>query len=120
MQLWPRLSGLQNHACTKAAFGSLLPMDCKKSHCPHILNRSLLPILQGFLDITRLALEVMTVAQAAYIVAIFACLYAAQAATLIQNVISINGTYQQSAALPAVCVLVGSSSCWGIHDDQPV
>ena len=52
----------------------------------------------------------MTVVQAAYIVAIFACLYAAQAATLIQNTISINGTYQQSAALPAVCVLVGSSS----------
>ncbi len=62
----------------------------------------------------------MTVAQAACIVAIFACLYAAQAATLIQNVISINGTYQQSAALPAVCVLVGSSSCWRIHDGQPV
>lgn len=43
----------------------------------------------------------MTVVQATYIVAIFACLYAAQAATLIQNTISINGTYQQSAALPA-------------------
>ena len=95
-------------------------MDYKQSHCPHILNSSLLPTLQGFLDITQLALEVMTVAQAACIVAIFACLYAAQAATLIQNVISINGTHQQSAALPAVCVLVGSSSCWGIHDGQPV
>ena len=95
-------------------------MDFKQSPCPHILNRSLLPALQGFLDTTRLALEVMTVAQAAYLIAIFACLYAAQAATLIQNVISINGTHQQSAALPAVCVLVGSSSCWGIHDGQPV
>lgn len=72
------------------------------------------------MDITRLALEVMTVAHAACIVTVFACLYSAQAATLIQNLLSINGTYQQSAALPAVGVLVGSSSCWGIHDGQPV
>lgn len=87
----------------------------KQSQCPHILNRTFVPMLQGYLDFTRLALVVMTATQAAYIVAIFAFLYAAQAATLIQQVISINGTYQQTAALPAVCVLVGSSSCWAFH-----